>query len=89
MSGKERGKKREEEEKRGEKAASTVGKKGGKRRQRDKERQRVIGSRAADIPVSLTSAPGETTFINPEPSSDFMVTLEYNAHNTLPPRHRA
>lgn len=86
MSGKERGKKRKREVR---KLQAQWEKREGKRWRRDKERQRVIGSRAADIPVSLTSAPGENTFINPEPSSDFMVTLEYNTHNTLPPRHRA
>lgn len=50
----------------------------GQRKRRDKG-----GERADEIPVSLSSVPGETTYMNPETSSDFMVTLESNEHNTL------
>lgn len=50
---------------------------------RDKEGERAIGSHAADILVPLSSGPGETTYMNSKTSSDFMVTLESNEHNTL------
>lgn len=50
----------------------------GQRKRRDKG-----GEQVDEIPVSLSSVPGETTYMNPETSSDFMVTLESNEHNTL------
>lgn len=56
------------------------------RKQKDNG-ERAIGSHAADIPLSLSSVPGETTYMDPETSSDFMVSLESNEHNTVLPWH--
>lgn len=38
-----------------------------------KSRERATGSRAADILVSLSLMPGESTYMDPETSSNFMV----------------
>lgn len=67
------------------KHAGTCGR--GQRKQRDKEGERAIGSLAADVRVSLSSAPGQTTYMNPETPSDFIVSLESNEHNTVLPWH--
>lgn len=54
------------------------------RRQRKKKAgERKLGSHVAHILVSLSSVPRETTYMNPEISSDFMVTLESNERNTV------
>lgn len=52
--------------------------------QRDKE-LKVIRSHAAVTLVSLSSTSRETTYMNPETSSDFMVSLKSNEHNIVLP----
>lgn len=79
-----RGREREREKKIewGEEGKGEI-KKEDRESRRDKEGERAIGSHAADILVPLSSGPGETTYMNCKTSSDFMVTLESNEHNTL------
>lgn len=76
---------RKEQRERGEKARTCRYESGGRkqRNQRDKAGVRAIGSHVADILVSLSSVPTEATYMNPDASSDFMVSLESNEHNTV------
>ena len=79
---KKKGKEKGEEVRKRETCRRGGGGGGGEERGQGKRRDKG-GERADEIPVSLSSVPGETTYMNPETSSDFMVTLEPNEHNTL------
>lgn len=60
-----------------------TGKKKGRKSGEIKQANGRYESGIADIPVSLSSAPGETTYMDPRTSSDFMVALESNEHNNF------